>query len=221
MSDRIFIFLDESGNLDFSPSGSRYFVLTCVTMRRPFEANAELDNYKYDCIEYGLERERFHCSEDNQHVRQRVFGIIGNHLGSMRIDSLIVEKSKTGPSLRAETQFYPRMLGYLLKYVLNRPSHAQAEETVIVTDTIPLKRRRRAIERAVKLTLSSMLPQRPKYRILHHDSRSHYGLQVADYCCWAIFRKHERKDITHYSEIESAVRSDFDIFQSGTTHYYR
>lgn len=220
MSDRIFIFLDESGNLDFSLSGSRYFVLTCVTMRRPFQANAELDNYKYDCIEYGLERERFHCSEDNRHVRQRVFEIIGSQLGNINIDALIVKKSKTGPSLRAETQFYPRMLGCLLRYVLNRASHAQAEETVIVTDTIPLKRRRRAIERAMKLTLANMLTQRPKYRILHQDSRSHYGLQVADYCCWAIFRKHERKDITHYSEIESAVRSEYDIFRSGTTYWY-
>ncbi len=221
MGERVYIFLDESGNLDFSSSGTRYFVLTSVTMRRPFQANAELDNYKYDCIEFGLERERFHCSEDNQHVRQRVFGIINNHLDNMRIDSLIVEKSKTGPSLRAETRFYPEMLGYLLKYVLNRQSHAQADETVIVTDTIPLKRRRRAIERAVKLTLANMLPQRPKYRILHHDSRSHYGLQIADYCCWAIFRKHEHKDATHYSGIKSAVWSEFDIFQSGTTYYYR
>ncbi len=58
MGERVYIFLDESGNLDFSPSGSRYFVLTSVTMRRPFQANAELDAYKYDCIEYGLERIR-------------------------------------------------------------------------------------------------------------------------------------------------------------------
>ena len=220
MSDRIFIFLDESGNLDFSLSGSRYFVLTCVTMRRPFQANAELDDYKYDCIEYGLERERFHCSEDNQHVRQRVFEIIGNHLDNMRIDSLVVEKSKTGPSLRAETQFYPRMLGYLLRYVLNRASHVQAEETVIVTDTIPLKRRRRAIERAVKLTLANMLTQRPKYRILHHDSRSHYGLQVADYCSWAIFRKWERSDTRSYELIQDKIASEFDLFQPEDIAYY-
>ncbi len=46
-------------------------------------------------------------------------------------------------------------------------------------------------------------------------------LQVADYCCWAIFRKHEHKDATHYSGIKSAVWSEFDIFQSGTTYYYR
>ena len=220
MSGRVYIFLDESGNLDFSSNGTRYFVLTSVTMRRPFQANAELDDYKYDCIEFGLEREHFHCSEDNAHVRQRVFGILGSHLDNMNIDSLIVEKPKTGPALRAETRFYPEMLGYLLKYVLNRQSHAQAEETVIVTDTIPLKRRRRAIERTVKLTLSNMLHQRRKYRILHHDSRSHYGLQVVDYCCWAVFRKHEHKDITYYSGIKSAVRSEFDIFRSGTTYYY-
>ena len=69
MNERLFLFLDESGNLDFSPSGTRYFILTSVSMRRPFQMNHALDNYKYDCIEYGLEQEFFHCTKDNAHVQ--------------------------------------------------------------------------------------------------------------------------------------------------------
>ena len=220
MSKRVYVFLDESGNLDFSPSGTRYFVMTSVSMKRPFQMNAALDGYKYDCIEYGLEQDRFHCTDDNSHVRNRVFDLIGGRLNGVDIDSLLVEKRKTGPALMAETRFYPEILGYLLKYVLARLSHSGAEEVIIITDTIPLQKRRQAIEKAIKVTLAKMLPKGSRYRILHHDSRSHYGLQVADYCCWAIFRKHERGDSVYFDRIGSAVRSNFDIFRTGTTYYY-
>ena len=220
MSNRGYIFLDESGNLDFNSSGTRYFVLTSVSMMRPFQINGALDEYKYDCIEYGLEQRYFHCAEDNSHVRGRVFEIIGSHLENMEIHSLIVEKNKTNPVLRVETRFYPRMLGYLLQYVLKSRFHQNADEVVIITDTLPLKRQRRAVEKAVKSSLSNMLPVSSRYRVVHHESRSHQGLQVADYCCWAIFRKWERGEDAHYSTITSAVRSEFDIFCTGTTYYY-
>ena len=219
-NERVYIFLDESGNLDFSPSGTRYFVMTSVVMRRPFLMNAALDDYKYECIQYGFDQERFHCAVDNAYVRHRVFELISGSLGGVEIDGLIVEKPKTGPALTDERRFYPEMLGYLLKYVLNRPALSMAEEVIIITDTIPVQRRRQTIEKAIKLTLAKALPSRSKYRILHHDSRSHYGLQVADYCCWALFRKYERGDSAHLERIKGAVRSEFDIFRKGSRYYY-
>ena len=45
-------------------------------------------------------------------------------------------------------------------------------------------------------------------------------LQVADYCCWAVFRSWEREDSRYYDMIKPAVRSEFDIFRNGVTHYY-
>ena len=54
----------------------------------------------------------------------------------------------------------------------------------------------------------------------NHRSRSHYGLQVADYCCWAVFRKWQREETEHYDRIRPAMRSEFDIFRSGTRYYY-
>ena len=220
MNPCVYLFLDESGNLDFSNRGTRYFVLTSVSMARPFRAYGALDAYKYDCLEYGLENEHFHCAEDNRHVRGKVFDIIGGHLDAVSVDSLIVEKRKTTPALTGDGRFYPEMLGYLLKHVLSRQSNTEAEEVIVITDTIPLQKRRRAIEKAVKLTLARVLPQRLKYRVLHHDSRSHYGLQIADYCCWAVFRKYERGEMAYFDQIRPAVCSEFDIFRSGTIYHY-
>ena len=216
----LYLFLDESGNLDFSPNGTRYFVLTCASMARPFLPNQQMEPYRYDCLEWGLSQERFHCAEDNQHVRRRVFEIIGESLDGLRIDSLIVEKRKTGPALQAERRFYPEMLGHLLKFVASGVEYQRAKELIIITDTLPMQRRRRAVEGAIRTTLAKMMPTGPRYRILHHDSRSHYGLQVADYCCWAIYRRYERGDDGPYHQIRRAVASEFDIFRTGSRYYY-
>ncbi len=76
MSRCAYIFLDEAGNFDFSPKGTRYFVLTSVSTRRPFAPHAPMDDYKHDCLEFGLDTEYFHCAEDNPRVRRRVFELI-------------------------------------------------------------------------------------------------------------------------------------------------
>nr|WP_226047782.1 DUF3800 domain-containing protein [Acidithiobacillus caldus] len=89
-----------------------------------------------------------------------------------------------------------------------------------MTDTVPVQKKRQAIEKAIQQALAKMLPAGMSYRILHHASRSHYGLQVADYCCWAVFRKWQRSETEHYDRIRAAVRSEFDIFRTGTRYYY-
>ena len=218
-----YIFLDEAGNLDFSANGTRYFVLTSISMRRPFPVYEALNDYKHDCLEYGLDMEYFHCAADNNHVRKGVFDLIAAHLGGMRhmsIDSLVVEKRKTGPALREDMRFYPEMLGHLLKFVLPKELDAGAEEVIVITDKLPVNRKRQAVEKGTRLALAEMLPQGMRYRILHHASRSHYGLQLADYCCWAVFRKWNRNKTHYYDLIKQAVRSEFDIFQNGIRYYY-
>ena len=214
-----YVFLDEAGDLGFNNNGSRYFVLTAISMKRPFPVVDALDTYKHNCLEafeHRLDQEFFHCTDDNRYVRKRVFDLIVTELHGIRIDCLVVEKRKTGPALREDKRFYPKMLGYLLKYVLPQVG----EKVIIITDRIPVKKKRQAIEKGVKRTLAEMLPPEAKYRILHHESRSHLGLQVADYCCWAVFRKWERDDAAYYDRIKEAIKSNFDIFRTGTTHYY-
>ncbi len=220
MSRTVYMFLDESGNLDFSERGTKYFVLTSVCIKRPFGINSLLESYKYDLLEWGLEQEYFHCSEDNRHVRAGVIKRIAGYVDDLRVDSVIVEKRKTAPALTMDRRFYPEMLGRLVKYVIRATPISTDDEVIIITDTIPIQRKRQAIQRAIKVVLARMMPERPKYRLLHHDSRSHYGIQIADYCAWAIFRKHEQGDTHTYQQIREAVRSEFDIFCNGTAYYY-
>ncbi|TCS66647.1 hypothetical protein EDD52_102465 [Primorskyibacter sedentarius] len=135
------------------------------------------------------------------------------------VDSVIVEKRKTGPALRPADKFYPKMLGYLLRYAVEKASQGVGEVTVI-TDTLPVAKKRKAVEKAVKTVLADMLPSGTPYRVMHHSSRAHYGLQVADYFNWAIYRKWEHGDASALDTLDSQVRSQFDIFRKGKRFYY-
>ena len=215
-----YLFLDEGGNFDFSARGSRFFTMTSVLKFRPFETSARLAALRYDLIETGLNIEYFHASEDRQAVRDKVFDILCTDLERLEVDSIIVEKPKTGPALQNPNQFYPRMLGFLLSYVLRRVSFKDVAEVIVITDRLPIQKKRKAVEKAIKHTLKEMLPVDVQYRLLHHSSKSSSGLQIADYFNWAIFRAWERGDRRSLERIESVVKSQFEIFGSGTTYYY-
>lgn len=209
-----YVFIDESGDFNFSPNGTKYFTLTALSAVRPFPWEGPLTALKYDLLETRLNLEYFHAAEDRQQVRNQVFEIIGQHLAHSRLDSVIVEKRKTGPELQSLEQFYPRMLGYLVRHVMSELA-PENEQIVIVTDRIPVRAKRAAVEKAIKAALASMLPAGSSYFLLHHDSKSCGSLQVVDYCNWAIYRKWKDGDLRSYNVIAPAVQSEVEIFRRG------
>jgi hypothetical protein len=216
----LYLFLDEAGNLDFSRNGTRYFLLGCLTKERPFRAYSELAELKYDLIEEGIGLEYFHAAEDKQSTRNRVFDIIRRHLDGVRVDALLVEKCKAAPALREEEKFYAHMLGQLLQWVLGQHALEEFAEVIVFTDRIPVQRKRGAVEKAVKQTLAGILPAGTRYRVFHHDSKSNYDLQIADYCTWAVYRKWALGDARSFEVIAAVVKKEWDYYQAQTATYY-
>ncbi|MGB8166139.1 MAG: DUF3800 domain-containing protein [Chthoniobacteraceae bacterium] len=216
----VWVFLDEGGNLDFSPSGTRFFTLTAVARRVEPPEFQELHALRKSLLSNGVAIPYFHAAEDKQHVRDAVFKIICEALKRVRIDSLIVEKPKTGTALQDPMLFYPKMLWYLLDWVIQKAQKANFGKIVVVTDTLPISKKRRAVEKAIQAKFASLKPLGIKYEIIHEPSKNHIELQVADYCNWAIYRKWSRNDLRSYSLIKSQIRSEFDIFRTGTRFYY-
>ena len=208
MGSGSYLFLDESGNFDFGSRGTRHLVLTSVGMRRPFPVLTNLDDYRHDCIEAGTGIEYFHCHEDRFAVREAVFDAIAEHLDDVRIHCLVVIKATVDHVLRDPGRLYPWMLGFLLRVALYEEKGLGADNVVVMTDTLPVNRKRKAVEKSIQFAAARNQPRQLQYRILHHRSCSHYGLQVADYCSWAAFRKWEKHDSSWYDRIEPAVRSE-------------
>ncbi len=215
------VFIDVSGNYDFSVKGTKYIVLTSLICTDVSVGILELHELKHSIIEQGVNIEYFHASEDRQIVRDRVFDIISG-LVNIRIDSLIVEKCKTAPSLRTLNHFYPKMVEYLLKYPFN-PKGIDIDNYdkvfIFVDRESSRTSDRDALTKALKISLAELLGNVP-YTICMHSSVSHPYLQIVDYCSWAIYVKHEKSEIRPYEKIKKLIASEFSIFTGGNKKWY-
>lgn len=215
----LYIFLDEGGNLDFSVKGSKYFCLTGLTTTRNWtNIYQDLDDERYKLIEYGIGQEYFHCCEDNKYVKERIFEIIKKNFyksDDQKINTIVVEKNTIEPNLQEEMSFYPAVLTKLLQGLFLAAKYQNVKRIIIITDQLPLNRKRKAIEKTIKKVLATALEFTDiEYRIFHHSSKSHFGLQITDYCNWAIFRKWERNDEVFYNKIKPLIKVELECNKS-------
>lgn len=213
----VFLFFDESGNFDFSPGGTRYLVFGALTTRSPAPLLRPLSDLRYELLASGMEIEAFHAAEDKQAVRDRVFRIISTATG-VDFDALVVEKRKVDPALYDVTSFYPEFACRLLKDVFARYPDTN-ERIVIITDLLPVKRTKRAVEKAFKTFIRRNFAGR-LFTVLHHPSSSHACLQAADYSTWAVYRKWRDNELRPYNEIKALIRGETDTLKDHTQLYY-
>lgn len=220
----LYVYLDESGNLDFSnnPGATEWLVLTSLSTTQPSEGTDAYFELRHQLYQSGLDdQHEFHATEDLQHVRNQVFDLL-QKLQLARIDSLAIQKRKLVPEYRAAKDFYPFAMEYLLKYVFDeRGADASQFDHVIVCIDRPNapKGQKKPLIQGVKQCLKAILGN-INYSLVFAPSLSHPYLQFADYCCWAVYIKHERKEFRPYKQIRRLIHSDFDIFAVGRTSFY-
>ena len=218
--DRVlYVFLDESGNFDFSKNGTKYFILSGLSCYRPFEWYSDFIDLKFNLMEKFSGIEEFHCSEDKQFVRNQVFSILSNYQKFFRVDSVIVQKNKTNPLIQNSGKLYPLILRILLSYIVRNYDKDEILKLIFITDELPVKREKEAITKGIKLHLSESFGKKP-YKIFHWNSKSTIGLQAVDYVCWAIQRKWNMQDPRSYDLVKRSIQSEFDVFKSGEDEYY-
>lgn len=230
--DTLFLFLDESGNLDFSPKGTRYWLLTAFCTFNPAREKEGFLDLLYSLADGGIGQAYFHATEDKQALRNSVFGLIGGLDTSQEVHAVIAEKRKAARSLyrknivkgdkiievKDESKFYETVCRTLLRYVFRCPRFVHARKVVITLSSIFNSEKHEAIRKALTLTLKSeaSIP----FVIQFNDNRTDLNCQIADYCAWAIARKWEQNDTRSYIHISSRIRNEFDLFCRGTSEYY-
>ena len=217
----LYVFIDVSGNYDYSPTGTMSLVITSTLCTDINPGVLELYAVKHEVIDQGIDIEYFHAAEDRQPVRDRVFNVISG-LTHLRIDSIIVEKSKVDPNLRPLNRFYPTMVEYLLQYPFDPRGIdvTRFDKVLIFMDRESARaKEKEAITKAVKISLARHLRGVP-YTLSMHSSASHPYLQIVDYCSWALYVKWERGEIHPFNLIKNLVRSEFLIYQNKKAKWY-
>jgi hypothetical protein len=235
-NNTLYIFLDESGNLDFSPKGTKYFSLTCISTLDPLTKREGFPALKYTLLGDGIEQEYFHASEDKQIVRDGVFNLISG-LDDFQIDTVIAQKNKanfalfeqisavqTGNSLKfkkekVEEKFYKMICETLLKYVITRyVRKGGITKVIVILDACFVKKKQEYVTKYLKQYFKKEFGKVPY--VYFQQVKADVNCQIADYCGWGIFIKWERGELRSYDVIKSKIKSEFDIFIRGTKTYY-
>jgi hypothetical protein len=231
--DTLFIFLDESGNFDFSANGSVYWSLTALCTLQPVDGRESLTDLLYKLAAAGGGQECFHATEDLQSVRDQVFACINKLPVNFELHSVIAEKRRANPSTYQEPyrrdgvwqkrtnpdRLYGIVCRTILKYIFGRPRYKKAKRIVVVLSSIFTNPRHGAIRKLLVEHLKSYTSA--KFFIYFHATKADLNCQIADYCGWAIARKWEKRDTRSYELIKHHIKSEFDIFAvgDGTTYY--
>jgi hypothetical protein len=225
------VHVDESGDLDFSPSGSKFIVFSALWTYDPLPLAWDLQTLRFvflkasssaKYLKYRLERlERFHCCDDSYDVRELVIKRMVMRPG-WKFAAIVVQKNKVPPKEREHIgSFYARFATMPLRLLLRGPISDRATRVLIYTDRFPSQCKRDLTEKAIKKACRAELPERLPFSVFHHASSSNTWLQAADYCAHAVARKWERTDGRLYELLKSRLaREELNVLGRATSTYY-
>lgn len=213
----LFLFIDESGNFDFSDSGTTHFAMACVAALAPLESAAKLNSLKYDLLAEGHDISSFHASEDKQFIRDRVFSVIDG-LGNIRSHVIYGDKHLAAPSLHSAEDLYSLFGKAIMKFALTAYGDDKYYQIVVLFDQALTSKKQGAFMAAVKPELKRL---RKPFRIYFHQMKTDANGQIADYICWSKYVELERSENRPWQAIQQTLRStSFNIFRSSHTRYY-
>lgn len=203
-SKALYLFFDEAGDLNFKASGSSHFFGGVLCVQDPWSLDRALRDRREELFSGSMIPERFHASEDRQAVRDSVFELLAEK-EDLRFFVASTEKSEVPPEFREAPRFYAHVANFALRAALEH--YPTADPVYVITDQIPVKRKREAVKKGLKASLAAVLGDR-RYELAHHTSSAHAGLQAADYLTWAVYRKYAGGDGRSYELIKHLIDSE-------------
>jgi len=222
----LYIFIDEAGNFDFTPTGTKFFVLTAISTTQPLKSRGCFLKLKYELLRKGLNQEYFHATEDKQEVRDLMYANLGK-LDDIEVDAVVAQKNKANPSLyieydaeqrgdgkivfktiHYEEKFYKLISQTLLQYIFRRYYNLdKIEGIIVVLGSLFTDNKRGYILKSLKQYLKEKF-NKPFY-IYFHKSEADINCQLADYCGWAIYVSWERGENRPLQVLKDKIKSNF------------
>lgn len=203
-SQPLFIYVDESGNFDFSSFGTKHFVLSLFVTSSPLESVKSLSSLKYELLSKGINIANFHASDDRQWIRDRVFAEIAK-LSDVAAHTFWIRKGEDdAPSLNA-VELYELFGIEIANSAAAEISKQDPSSLAIVFDKALKHREEQAFLSRVKVIFSKM--NRPFHIYFHNVSKDFNG-QIADYIAWSHFVALERNELRPLKALPSNLSSN-------------
>jgi hypothetical protein len=208
----VFMFADETGNLDYNVSGggSRYFGIGTATWRGDHGEHLwQAARLRFSHAEAGIVLPAGYHAKDDSHVtRAEVYKVIAAQ--APRFDATFLAKAHAYPGVRARGQTYLYQMAWFLHFKeIARWVTGGGDTLYVAVATLGTKARRTAFQQAINEVCQFHAPPWAKVVVAHWDSATSWGLQVADYGLWAVQRRLERGDGRYMWTVQPTLGSEF------------
>jgi hypothetical protein len=190
MDKTLFIFIDESGNFDFSTSGTKHFVMASVMTLEPIRSSMAMQELKYRILALGHDFSAFHASQDQPWVRDEAIRRISN-TRALRAHLVFGRKCMIPERLQKGWKVHGLFARELLRFSSLTIAPNRYGQVVVILDRALTESQQKAFQLAMRRELKDL--GRP-FHVYFHPMNSDFNGQIADYLAWAKFRQLERGD---------------------------
>ncbi len=206
-----YIFLDESGDLGFKKTSSRWFLFTIALTSEPRSLERVTKKIWSNLRKKHKRIGELHASHEKNVTRERMLKSL-NEIKDLKILCTILNKEKVYIDLQNQKNY---LYNYTANILLDR---LHTKEVVSMNEPIHLYIDRKDTKKYLRDNFINYLSNSMKKRrdtnfdIQLHASHENKSLQAVDFISWAIFRKYERGDYKFYDIIKSKIVDERLLF---------
>lgn len=205
------IFLDESGDLGFKPSSSRWFLFTIAIVSDPRALERVVKRVWRPLKKKYKKLGELHASHEKDITRKRVLKQL-SEVSDLKVLCVILNKKKVYVDLQNQKNYlYNYTANVLLERLHTKEVLGQKESLHLFVDRKDTKKRLR--ENFISYLTGSMNKRHDGPFVVElHSSHENKSLQAVDFISWALFRKYEHGDYEFYEIIKSKIIDERLLF---------
>lgn len=206
-----YIFLDESGDLGFKKTSSKWFIFTIAIVSNPRSLEKVVKKVWRSLRKKHKHLGELHASKEKDVTRRRMLKILSES-EDLSVMCVILNKKKVYVDLQNQkNSLYNFTANILLDRLHNRKIVSSSEPIHLYIDRKDTKKRLR--ENFIRYLTGSMENRRNgKFKVELHSSYENKALQAVDFISWAVFRKYEKGDYEFYEIIKNKIIDERLLF---------
>ena len=206
-----YIFLDESGDLGFKKTSSKWFLFT-IALTSEQRSLERITKKIWRNLRKKYKRiGELHAYHADNTTRSRMLKSL-NELKDLKVMCIILNKQKVYVDLQNQKNYLYNYTANVLLERLHASGIIKDKESLhLYIDSKDTKKTLR--ENFIDYLTSSMKKRRDcHFEVQLHASHENKSLQAVDFISWAIFRKYERGDFEFYEMIKSKIIDERLLF---------
>lgn len=206
-----YIFLDESGDLGFKKTSSRWFLFTIAMVPTSRSLERVVKKVWRPLKKKHKKLGELHAYHADDVTRARMLKKL-NEIADLKVLCIILNKKKVYVDLQNQKNYLYNYTANILIDRLHSSGKLKDGESIhLYIDRKDTKKRLR--ENFTQYLMTSMANRRKeKFSVELHNSYENKSLQAVDFISWAIFRKYERGDYEFYEMIKSKITDEKLLF---------